>query len=715
YVVESQFSITGANADHRLRLRSSDIRDFASDLAGEMKIGGNELKVLSGSKDEKRTKWLAAVAKDLKEHQGKSVVVAGPRQPAAVHALAFLMNQSLGNIGTTVSFYKAASDQTVSQLDALRGLVGEMSRGQVSHLVMLGGNPVYTAPADFDFPANLKKVANSVYLGFEPDETAVASKWLIPEAHFLESWGDVVAPDGTVTFQQPMIEPLFGGKTAAEVVALLTGNKETRGYDIVRAYWVSKLGGEKVWRKSLHDGVVPNTAAAPVTPTLDAKRVNAASQGTAPRSGMELVFLQSAATYDGRFANNGWLQELPDPMHKLTWDNAALLSPATARQIGVKHGDLIAIERAGRSLEAPVVVQPGYADNSIGIALGYGRTECGRIGKDVGANAYKLRTSDAFAFATDITVKKTGREYPLALTQEHNVVEPLGTAEVKTRIPTLIREATVEEFRKEPKFVQEFEEHPPLLSLYGDWDYSKGQQWGMAIDLNSCIGCNACMIACQAENNIPIVGKDQVARGREMHWIRLDRYYKGDENDPESVTQPIPCMQCENAPCENVCPVAATAHSPEGLNDMAYNRCVGTRYCSNNCPYKVRRFNFLNWHYGEAEVHKMVFNPDVTVRMRGVMEKCTFCVQRIQAKKIEAKAAERRQWLNDGEVQTACQQTCPADAIVFGNINDAGSRVAKMKAESRNYAMLSELNTKPRTTFLAKLRNPNPELEERHG
>jgi molybdopterin-containing oxidoreductase family iron-sulfur binding subunit len=587
-----------------------------------------------------------------------------------------------------------------------------MSRGQVSTLVILGANPAYTAPADFNFTANLKKVANSIYLGLDVDETAVASKWSLPEAHYLETWGDATAPDGTATVQQPMIQPLYFGRSAVELVAQLTGYKDQRGYDIVRNYWIAKFGGkadsaDKTWRKSLHDGVIAGTALAEFKPTLDAKKVNAAIQtpATGGDSGVEVVFVQSASVYDGRFANNGWMQEAPDPMTKLTWDNAALLSPATAKKMGVVQGDVIAIERRGRGIQAPVLIQPGQADNSVSIALGYGRTESGRVGKNVGVNAYPLRTSDAFTFATDASIRKiTADTYPLAQTQNHHSMEGRP----------LVREASLEEYRKEPKFAQEMVEHPPLVGLYPDHDYSKGNQWGMAIDLTSCIGCNACLVACQSENNIPIVGKDQVIKGREMHWIRMDRYYTGSEEDPQVVTQPVTCMQCETAPCENVCPVAATTHSPEGLNDMAYNRCVGTRYCSNNCPYKVRRFNFLAWNYGTEEVQKMHYNPNVTVRMRGVMEKCTYCVQRIQEKKILAKTEGRRA-IKDGEIQTACQQTCPADAIVFGNINDPESRVAKLKQQTRNYSMLEELNTKPRTTYLAKLRNPNEELEAHHG
>jgi MoCo/4Fe-4S cofactor protein with predicted Tat translocation signal len=731
YVAESRFSTTGATADHRIKMRASEIKAFVSDLAAALKVGGNELKVVG--QGDKKSKWIEAVAKDLGANRGKSLVVAGPRQPAAVHAMVHLINQALGNAGETVTYYKSTLEQTRPQLEAIAELAGEMSKGQVSTLVILGGNPVYSAPVDLDLAANIKKVATSIYVGLDVDETAVACKWSVAEAHFLESWGDALAPDGTATIQQPMIAPLYYGRTQAEIVAALTGYKDQKPYDIVRNYWTAKFAkgdADKMWRHALHDGVIPNTAFAEVKPVVDAKKVNGAIQPAAQgASGMELVFTPNWATWDGRYANNGWLQEIPEPMSKITWDNAALVSPATAKQLGVStHGwmvkgykatdteghsdptqagnfvDMIQIEVDGRTLEAPVFVQPGQADGSITLALGYGRTECGHVAKGAGVNAYKLRTSKTPWIVADAKVSKIGKQYQIVQTQEH------GTMEDRP----LLRESTLEEYRKEPNVIKEMLEVPELVGLYGDWDYSKGNQWGMSIDLNACVGCNACTIACQAENNIPIVGKDQVNRGREMHWIRMDRYFAGDEDEPQAVMSPVPCMQCETAPCENVCPVAATTHSPEGLNDMAYNRCVGTRYCSNNCPYKVRRFNFLAWNYGTPEVEMMKFNPDVTVRMRGVMEKCTYCVQRIQETKIQAKLEGHRP-IKDGEIQTACQQTCPADAIVFGNINDPNSRVSKLKKQKRNYGMLEELNTKPRTTYLAKLRNTNEELEAKHG
>ena len=696
YAVESNYSITGAMADHRQRLRTSEVRQFAADLAKELGATGGGLKVLGGA-----DKWVAAVAKDLAAHRGRSLVIAGPRQPAVVHALAHVINQHLGNAGETVVYTKTPQR---NELMGIARLAEEMAGGGVKALVILGGNPAYNAPADLDFEAKLKRIPASVHVGLEYNETAAASKWHIPEAHYLESWSDALAWDGTASVQQPMIEPLFGGRTQAEVLALISGYKDQRPYDIVRNYWMAQwpqADREARWRRSLHDGIISVAPAAePVKALADAKRVSAELAQSKPAyGGIEVVFYQDASLHDGRFANNGWLQEAPDPMTKLTWDNAALLSPATAKSLGVKTGDVISISRAGREISAPAMVQPGHADNSISLALGYGRRRVGRVGRGAGFDAYRIRTSDGFWIAAGAQVRKTGARYAFSLTQDHHSMEGRP----------VVREATLEEFRKKPGFAREMVEHPPLESLYPEHAYDKGYQWGMAIDLNACTGCNACVLACQAENNIPIVGKDQVARGREMHWIRMDRYFTGNEADPQVVYQPVACQQCENAPCEAVCPVAATSHSPEGLNDMAYNRCVGTRYCANNCPYKVRRFNFLEWNKDVDELHKMAFNPDVSVRVRGVMEKCTYCVQRIQEKKIQAKAEGRRP-IRDGEIKTACQQTCPAEAIVFGNINDPESRVAKLHKQDRSYALLEELNVKPRTQYLGKLRNPNPEL-----
>ncbi len=709
YAVESQFSLTGANADHRLRMKGSDVRQFAADLANAVgAVSG--LNVVGNGGADKRAKFLAAVVKDLKAAGAEALVVAGPRQPASVHALAAAINEKLGS--TCVTYTKPVIDKSNSGVEALKALAGEMSGGQVSTLVILGGNPAYTAPADTQFSVALSKVAVSLHLGQEVDETAAGATWHIPEAHMLESWGDEATSEGLAAIQQPMIEPMHGGKTAAEVASWITAGRFTKSHDLVKNYWLAQFTGnkkEEMWRKALHDGVVAASKTTdPVKVTVDTRKLAAALTATTAAeakpaaSGIEVGFYPSSSTWDGRFANNGWLQETPDPISKLVWGNAAMVSPKTARDQKLTDGDVVTLSRGNVKVEAAVMVQPGHADDAVSVALGYGREKCGRAGKGVGFNANLIRTSDGFYFGQGFALAITGKRETLATTQER------GAGDTQNGRP-LVREGTAEEYKKNPKFVEEMSEVPEIHSIYPEFSYAQGNQWGMAIDLTACTGCNACVVACVAENNTPVVGKDQVLRGREMHWIRMDRYYTGDENDPQVVEQPIPCMQCENAPCENVCPVQATTHSPEGLNDMAYNRCVGTRYCANNCPFKVRHFNFLNYHKNEPEVQGLVYNPDVSVRMRGVMEKCTYCVQRIEETKIKAKRDGRRE-IKDGEIKTACQQTCPAEAIVFGNINDPNSRVSKLKKQERNYAMLAELGIKPRTTYLAKLRNPNPEL-----
>ncbi|MEO8050807.1 MAG: TAT-variant-translocated molybdopterin oxidoreductase [Acidobacteriota bacterium] len=709
YTVESQFSLTGANADHRLRMKGSDVRQFASDLAAALGAMPG-LNVVGNGGADKRAKFLAAVVKDLKAAGSEALVVAGPRQPASLQALAALINEKLGS--QCMSYTKPAIDKSNSGVDALKTLQGEMSAGQVSTLVVLGGNPVYSAPADLQFAVALSKVATSIHLGAEDDETAAAATWHIPQAHVLESWGDEATSEGLAAIQQPMIEPMYGGKTPLEIVSWVTTGKFTKSHDIVKKFWLDQITStknqgdkEQTWRKALHDGVVASSKAVdPVKVSVDAKKLATAlaAEAHAAGTGIEVGFYPSSSTWDGRFANNGWLQEAPDPISKLVWGNAAMISPKMARDQKLTDGDVVSLSKGNFKMEATVMIQPGHSDDTVSIALGFGREKCGRVGKDVGSNANLIRTSDAFYFAPGYTLAATGKRETLATTQER------GSGDQQHDRP-LAREGSIEEYKKNPKFVEEMEEVPEIHSIYSEVSYATGNQWGMAIDLTSCTGCNACVVACVAENNTPVVGKDQVIRGREMHWIRMDRYYAGDENDPEVIEQPIPCMQCENAPCENVCPVQATSHSPEGLNDMAFNRCVGTRYCSNNCPFKVRHFNFLNFHKHEPEVVGLVYNPDVSVRMRGVMEKCTYCVQRIEETKIKAKRDGRRA-IKDGEIKTACQQTCPAEAIVFGNINDPESRVAKLKKQERNYAMLAELGIKPRTTYLAKLRNPNPEL-----
>jgi molybdopterin-containing oxidoreductase family iron-sulfur binding subunit len=600
-----------------------------------------------------------------------------------------------------------------------------MAAGRVELLVIIGGNPVYTAPADLRFAEHLGKVGTRVHLSLYDDETSALCHWHIPEAHYLESWSDTRAYDGTVSIVQPLIAPLYNGKSAHELLAVLIDQPNRSDYDIVREHWqnqhssgtlptVTQQSFEQFWRTALHEGFIAGTASAAKRLALKTDWMTSDSGLRTPDSSqsLEIIFRPDPTIYDGRFANNGWLQELPKPLTKLTWDNAAMVSPATARRLGLssttgwrggEHGtiytDIVELEYRGRTVRAPIWIVPGHAEDCVTVHLGYGRTQAGKGGTGVGFNAYALRLSDAAWFGPGLTLRKTDERYPLACTQFHHNIEGRD----------LVRSTSLEEYRQHPAFAQEGHESARNPSLYPKDEYP-GYAWGMAIDMTTCIGCNACVVACQAENNIPIVGKTEVMHGREMHWLRIDTYHKGDSANPETYYQPLPCMHCENAPCELVCPVAATTHSAEGLNDMVYNRCVGTRYCSNNCPYKVRRFNFFQYADWDTPSLKLLRNPDVTVRSRGVMEKCTYCVQRISRARIEAEKAGRP--IRDGEIVTACQAACPAQAIVFGNINDPNSRVSQLKAEPRNYGLLAELNTQPRTTYLAAIRNPNREIEE---
>ncbi|RMH73836.1 MAG: 4Fe-4S dicluster domain-containing protein [Gemmatimonadetes bacterium] len=730
YMVESMYTATGAVADHRLRLQSSQIGAFVAALAQELQAQGVPVSLdaipVDGTAHFDK-KWLEALAKDLAHAPGKCLIVAGRRQSPAVHAMVFALNTALGNIGQTVDYYPF-QDVERPRLSSFTDLLAKIGNQDVNTLVMLGGNPVYDAPADMDMTRALKSLQHSIHLSSHVNETSKLAEWHLPQTHFLEAWGDVRAVDGTLSVVQPMIAPLFGAKSAIEVLSLLITGKDGRGYDLVRATWLPRLGEldfEQHWRKVLHEGVLENSAATPVVPGLNSESIRAYLQDhpIVVKSGMEIVFYASPATFDGRFANNGWLQELPDSMTKLTWDNAALMSATTAKELGVENENWVELSYRGKRLKMPVWVMPGMADKSVAVALGYGREAAGRVGDRVGFNTYRLRTSQALHFDQGLSVTKLPGTYEMACTQDHHGMdtEKLAADQIQKRLPMLIREMTLSDYQHHPDQIKRIKEHDRQIakSLWKEPSYDEGYQWGMVIDLNACVGCNACTIACQSENNIPVVGKTEVRRGREMHWIRIDRYFTGNPEKPddaEMVYQPVACHHCENAPCEQVCPFAATMHDKEGLNVMVYNRCVGTRYCLDNCPYKVRRFNFFNYTKATPEIVKMGMNPDVTVRFRGVMEKCTYCTQRINYTRIKVKNEFRNgtrpdQHIHDGEVVSACQQACPTQAITFGNINDPQSQVTQMKAINRDYEMLAELNIKPRTSYLAKVRNPNPELE----
>jgi Fe-S-cluster-containing dehydrogenase component len=799
YAVEPAFTVTGMAADHRMPLAASAVEDFLSMLAAELtKIGVPTGGLAQNSRNNPAVdaKFVSAVAKELKANRGTSAIVVGPRQAPSVHALAYALNEALGNIGRTMRF--STVNESSNHASELATLAADLQKGVVSTLVILGKNPVYTAPGDVDFAAVMTKAQNRFYLAPSADETAAQCTYTIHQSHQLEEWGDLRSGDGTFSLVQPLIAPMHGGKSEIEVLAHIADAKDKRAYEIVRHTFDIQQGAkrtltntappadsaaasataatsasssasamasaapsvsaavsavaaalsagaaasvsavasaaapadsavahehaaapagsasaealgthdpfiDRAWRRALHDGVVLGTSAPILDGKVDAAAVVAAitasKRAPAPSaSALEVVFSPDPGLYDGASANNAWLLEVPHPVTKTCWDNTAWLSANTAAALGVASGDVVKITTpGGKPVEIAAWVVPGTVDFSIAVHLGWGHKKGGRVGTGAGFNVSPLRTTAAFHIASGATVQKTGNTYSVAVTQEHNSLEGRP----------IVREATLDELRKDPKFVEKMVEHPKLLPLWDEWKY-EGHKWGMVVDLNACTGCNACVVACQAENNIPSVGKEQVTRQREMHWLRIDRYFSGKPENPEVVVQPVACVQCENAPCENVCPVNATAHSPEGINEMTYNRCIGTRYCSNNCPYKVRRFNFLDFREDVPETVKMLHNPNVSVRMRGVMEKCNYCVQRVQAAKISAKRDGRK--LKDGDVQVACAQACPTEGIIFGDLNDRGSRVSRLAKIDHNYAMLEELATKPRTTYLAKIRNPNPEL-----
>jgi MoCo/4Fe-4S cofactor protein with predicted Tat translocation signal len=678
YVAEGTPSITGGMAEHRFRMRSSNVEAFASGLIHDP---------------------TNVVAKDLNEHRGSSIVIAGEHQSPRVHAIAHALNQTLGNVGKTVLYTDPIEANPVDDLVSLRELLADMRSNGVETLLILGGNPVYDAPADLNFLDALKKVPFRAHVGLYSNETAAWCHWHVPEAHYLESWSDARAYDGTVSLVQPLIAPIYGGQTPHDILNVLNGHVDHSTHDTVQDFWHTQRPGKDFldfWQVSLHDGVIEGTALPTVTPP-------AAKMSDSPvsaDSGLEVIFRPDPAVGDGSMSNNAWLQEMPKPQNKMTWDNAVWLSATSAQRYGVATGDIVEIALRGRKIDGAVWILPGHADESITVHFGYGRTRAGKIADGVGFNAYAIRDSSAPWIDSGVEITRKSSGYVFANTQHTQTMEE--------RDP--FRVATFSEYHSHPQFARPEEDRvPDSHSLFPLWEY-KQHKWGMSIDLTACVGCQACTIACQSENNIAVVGKEEVAKGRHMNWIRVDRYYHGSTQDPQMYFQPVPCMHCENALCELVCPVAATVHSGEGLNEMIYNRCVGTRYCSNNCPYKVRRFNFFLYSDWDTQSLYGLRNPDVTVRSRGVMEKCSYCVQRINRVKINAE--EQNRPVVDGEIITACQQACPTQAIVFGDLNDPHSQVSKLKKQQRDYSLLEELDTRPRTTYLARLRNPNPELEK---
>jgi len=684
YAMESTPTVTGTLADFRLPASPARMRTVLDALA---QVIVHETPPPAAGLSPAERQFVTALAADLRRHAPAVVCVAGQEEDADIRRWALALNAHVGADGTTIRFLAPQrSDTEKAAAGGLAPLSEAMRRGEVTHLFVLGANPAYTAPADLDFAGALGKVPFTVHCGGHADETAVLCTWHLPESHWLEAWSDLRAYDGTATILQPLIEPLFDTRSGLEILRLVTSSRGGHAYDIVRETWQHERGGSDFdlhWNRWLNVGVVDGSAAAAVAgPPAD---------GTFPvlarpePEELPVLILQPDATIlDGRWANNAWLQELPKPLTQLVWDNAALISPALAERLGIASGDLLALSIGPHAVDAAAMIMPGQAEDCVTLSLGYGRTAAGSVGTGHGFDGYHLRSMNALWQRSGLHVRKTGQRHALVTTQQHFAME--GRDVVRVVSPDAL---SVPPPAASPSL------YPPRKSA--------GYAWGMAIDLSTCIGCNACMVACQAENNIPVVGKEQVARGRQMHWIRVDTYFQGDPASPRVVHQPVPCMQCENAPCELVCPVAATVHSSEGLNEMVYNRCVGTRYCSNNCPYKVRRFNFFDYRSPPAALANLQKNPDVTVRERGVMEKCTYCVQRINAARIVAEQEGRP--IRDGEIKTACQQACPAEAIVFGDIADLASRVSLRKREPTNYLLLEDLNTRPRTTYLAKVRH----------
>ncbi|HHO55769.1 MAG TPA: 4Fe-4S dicluster domain-containing protein [Trueperaceae bacterium] len=703
YMLESSPNISTAVADHILPLDPSKISEFAFALAAGLGINS------SAEAPKASEELLKNILEDLKANKGASIVTAGPEQPAEVHAIVHAINNALGNAGKTVIYTESVEAKPVNQLESIAELTKAMNDGKVKTLLILGANPVYNAPANLKFADALAKVPLSLQLSQYFDETSKLVKWHIPEAHFLETWSDARAYDGSISIMQPLISPFYGGRSAHEVLAALLGDSESSSYDIIRQSWKDKVASDFIgfWKQTVYQGLVSSSAAKVLKPSLSA---NLPTKLANEAKGIEIALRLDPSVQDGSYSNNGWMQELPKPITKLTWDNAAYVSPKMAEALDLSTHDLIKISANSNDITVPVWVLPGQAENTISLGLGFGRENLGRIANGVGVNVYPLLSSESGFNLSNATVSKVAGRHKLVSAQMHFEFD--GTTERRE----IIKNSTLANFKHNPEhphFMHPFE-HEESDLYEGAWEYDS-YAWGMVIDMNVCTGCNACVSACQAENNIPIVGKKQVEVGRELHWIRVDTYYGGEIDNPRFYTQPINCMQCESAPCEPVCPVGATYHDSEGLNVMVYNRCVGTRYCSNNCPFKVRRFNYLQ--YAELTTTQtelsLAQNPDVTVRSRGVMEKCTYCTQRIQAAYITAENQARK--INDGEIVTACQAACPTEAIVFGDVNDKNSQVSLTKASSLNYGLIPELNLKPRTTYIAKLINPNPNLTKETG
>jgi MoCo/4Fe-4S cofactor protein with predicted Tat translocation signal len=736
YAVENSYTNTGSYADHRLKLKTSQVPAFTYALAARLSQSVSGLSAFANVSNEFSSHdWVDKLANDLLDNRGNSVVTAGQQHSAGVHAAVAAINLALGNSGNTVTYHELPHHENRNEQSAFRDAVSQMQAGNFDTVVIAGTNPVYTAPADLGFAAALANVNIKIHLADYIDETSSVCDWHVNRAHFLESWGDGLSYSGQRSIVQPQILPLFDGFSEIEFLSTIITGEQSEGYDLVQDTWRQFITSDftRRWEVILHDGIDGDSGFGSASVSL-AGNFGSAIAGhlnEEPVSGMEISIKPDATLFDGRFANNGWLQELPEPMSKITWDNVALMSPNTAVSLGLpaersfrtNNVPTVRISAGDSTIEIAAWIQPGHADDSITLTTGYGRENLGRVADGVGVDTYPLRTSSAM-FYQAASVEATGSQYEVACVQDHYSLEGRD----------MIRTATMDEYKENPEFasfksfhgfevpgMKEAEArgtaHQGPISLFTEqYGPDHQPQWGMAIDLNACFGCGVCTIACQAENNIPVIGKREVGRRRIMHWIRTDRYFEGDRDNPKVYHQPVPCMHCELAPCEQVCPVAATTHSEDGMNQMTYNRCIGTRYCANNCPFKVRRFNFFNYSKeylttgDDPEIIQMAMNPDVTVRFRGVIEKCSYCVQRVNRAKIKSRIETGSRKPADGLVQTACQQACPANAISFGDLTDENSRISIDKRNERNYVMLEEMNVRPRTSYLAKLRNANSEL-----
>ena len=709
YTVESNVTLTGAMADHRIRLKSSEVFAFSLAIAGELSRLGLNTNGLDdrnlNSKCSVDGKVIKAIAEDLLSNKGQSVIIAGSTQPSELHALVVVLNDLLGNTGKTVTYNKI-TDAVTANLNELNSLKADLTNKSIETLVILGGDPAFNFPVDYNLKALCKDVKNVIFLGNHKNSTSEFCSWTIPQNHFLESWGDARSSDGTLSIVQPLIAPLYKGHSTIELMNIILTGEERTGYELSRETWAGIFGlldSESKWKEVLHEGFYNSPQSLEVTFSIDATSIEKSvgkylSDYKPIQSDLELTFSADPSVYDGRYANNGWLQEAPDPITKINWTNVAGISPGTADKNSLVNGDVVEIKNGKYALNIPVWIIPGLAENSLALTLGNGNKKLGRISELSGYSSYTIRTSESTNICT-VRMTRTSENLVIPTTQKHPYVEDRP----------LIRETELKEYQKHPEFAQDMVHVPDTQSLWEEHQYDEGNQWGMTIDLNLCIGCNSCVLACQSENNVPIVGSKPSNYGREMHWLRIDRYFSKDEENPTVRFQPVACQHCEMAPCESVCPVAATNHDQEGLNLMVYNRCVGTRYCANNCPYKVRRFNFYNYTNEYPEIVKMSQNPDVTVRSRGVMEKCSYCLHRINRIKRDTKLSGSK--VQDGAVVTACQQACPTGAIQFGNINDPDSKVVAAK-KVRNYELLAEFNTRPRTSYQAKIRNPNPDLKK---